>query len=115
VDSETNAKEQQIENQIEEIMDDEEDDFREFYSRDDDLREDDLREDDLMYADLRKDDLIENDLGEDNNYAEAPDNENDFERHNFPQETFTMLYNSSDEFEAAKWVVNHPEVLKLAI
>ncbi|CAG8499336.1 7134_t:CDS:2, partial [Dentiscutata heterogama] len=47
-------------------------------------------------------------------------NENDFEWYNLPQEpqepqkALTELYNSSNELEAAMWVVHHPSVLNLA-
>ncbi|CAG8579101.1 9413_t:CDS:2 [Dentiscutata heterogama] len=41
-------------------------------------------------------------------------NENDFEWTQEPQEDLTELYNSSNELEAAMWVVQHPSVLNLA-
>ncbi|CAG8463509.1 17958_t:CDS:2 [Racocetra persica] len=122
ISSETNVKEQRIENQIEDNLrenDLKKNDLKKNDLKKNDLRENDLREDNLKEDGLKKNGLRKNSLEEDNSYAKAPDenstsikivtsteishkdNENDFERYNFPQETFIILYNSSNEFEAA--------------
>ncbi|CAG8672590.1 15626_t:CDS:2, partial [Racocetra persica] len=112
-------------------------DLRENNLKENDLREDDLREECLRENSLEKDNShaetpVEDTAVElsllssiDENLTSIEivtstktshkDNENNFERHNFPQKTFTTLYNSFDKFEAAKWIAFHPDVLKLAI